>query len=168
MCAAWERYVETVAIESAAFLGRRLPGHGSLPPVPRQKVTNHANDGRNAWTAAQLNTQAWTHVYVDAVKKRTEVLNTPKHRNLKPLFEQFLAVPDIAACWTGGATANDDFVTLRGEAAHRGAESQYIHFGSLVALEASVSTRVVETHNFLSDHLRLLVQPHRRPWNRIL
>jgi len=168
LCAAWERYVETVTIEAAAFLCRRLPGHASLPPTPRQRVTNHANDGRNAWTAAQLSTPTWANIYVDAITKRTDALNTPKHQNLKPLFEQFLAVQDIAACWTGGATANDDFVTLRGEAAHRGAQSQYIHFGKLVDLEASVSLRVVETDNFLSDHLRLLVHPRRRPWNRAL
>lgn len=40
LCAAWERYVETVAIEGAIFLTNRLPNHAALPPTPRQKLTD--------------------------------------------------------------------------------------------------------------------------------
>jgi hypothetical protein len=168
LCAAWERYVETVVSEGALFLTQRLALHASLPAVPRQKVLNHANNNATAWSAAQLATPAWTQVYLDAIAQRTEKLNTPKHHKLKPLFEDFLAVPDIGSCWTTGTVLIDDFVKLRGEVAHRGAQSRYVRFNQLETYETDITRYVEETDNLLSDHLRTLVNPMRRPWNRAL
>lgn len=166
LCAAWERYVETVSVEAATFLTRKLPSHASLPAVPRQKVVDYANSGKNAWTAAQLTTSTWTDIYLDALRKRTEALNTPKHENLQPIFEAFLDVPDIATFWPSGKTPIDEFVSLRGEVAHRGAQSTYVHFGQLTKYEQEVTAWVTATDNSLSDHLHTLVTPNLRPWNR--
>lgn len=167
LCAAWERYVETVALEGATFLTHRLPTHAALPPTPRQKVTDYVNSAKNAWSVAQLATPTWITIYLEMLEKRTDALNTPKHENLQLLFEHFLDVPDIAAFWSVPSTEVDAFVKLRGEVAHRGGQSQYIHFGRLTQLEQAVSEWVVSTDNGLSDHLGVLVAPHRRPWNRI-
>ncbi len=112
-------------------------------------------------------TPVWMQIYADAIKVRVDKLHTPKHHKLKPLFEDFLAVPDIGTAWSTGATPIDDFVVLRGEVAHRGGQSKYIRFGQLEDLEVAVKRYVKETDNFLSDHLRNLVNPQRRPWNRI-
>lgn len=167
MCAAWERYVETVLAEGAQVTAGRLPDINGLPPAVRQKVTNHANNNANAWTAAQLATPAWIQIYADAIKVRVDKLHTPKHHKLKPLFEDFLAIPDIGAAWSTGAAPIDDFVVLRGEVAHRGGQSRYIRFGQLEDLEVAVKRYVKETDNFLSDHLRTIVNPRHRPWNRL-
>jgi hypothetical protein len=168
LCAAWERYVESVAIEGAAFLANRLPGYGSLPAGPRQSLVNFANNQSTPWTAAQLHTPAWAAAYVDMVKLKADVLNTPKHGRLQPLFSVAFGIVDIAAAWSAGSADVDAFVTLRGEVAHRGGQSQYIRFSQLEAYEADVQRYVVETDNFLSDHIRTLVNPFRRPWNRLL
>lgn len=166
LCAAWERYIETVALEAATFLTISLPSHASLPPGPRQKVVDYANSGKNGWSAAQVRTAAWKSIYLEAIRKRTEALNTPKHENLQPLFCAFLDVPDIATLWPSGNGPVDNFVTLRGEVAHRGAQSRYIHFSQLTKHEKDVTAWVTATDNGLSDHVRGLVMPNRRPWNR--
>jgi hypothetical protein len=138
-----------------------------LPVAARQKVVNHANNNATAWTAAQLATPIWRQIYADAIAVRVAKLNTPKHYKLKPLFEDFLAVADIGAAWSTGAVLIDDFVGLRGDVAHRGGQSPYIRFGQLEGLEVDVKRYVRETDNYLSDHLRTLVNPQRRPWNRM-
>lgn len=167
LCAAWERYVETVVVEAATFLTQKLPNHAALPPLPQQKVTDFANSAKNAWTAAQVSTPVWKDIYLDALQRRTNALNTPKHEMLQPIFTDFLAVPDIATLWPVPHTEVDAFVRLRGEVAHRGGQSQYIHFWQLSTFETQVSEWVKCTDNGLSDHMRTLVTPPRRPWNRI-
>ncbi|MBX7259995.1 MAG: hypothetical protein K1Y02_26810 [Candidatus Hydrogenedentes bacterium] len=167
LCAAWERYVEMVLAEGAQITANRLPDINGLPQAVRQKVTSHANNNSTPWTAAQLNTPTWVQIYADAIKARVDKLHTPKHHKLKPLFEDFLAIPDIGTTWSKGSAPIDDFVVLRGEVAHRGGQSRYIRFGQLVDLEVEVKRYVKETDNFLSDHLRTIVNPPRRPWNRI-
>jgi len=167
LCAAWERYAETVLAEGAHLVAARLPDINALPAVARQKVVNHANNNATAWTAAQLATPIWRQIYADAIGVRIAKLNTPKHYKLKPLFEDFLAIADIGAAWSTGTVPIDDFVGLRGEVAHRGGQGPYIRFGRLEGLEVDVKRYVRETDNYLSDHLRTLVNPQHRPWNRI-
>jgi RiboL-PSP-HEPN len=168
LCAAWERYIETVALEGAIFLTKNLSLYKDLPPNLKTKILGYVNNPKNTWTVADLGTPSWEKIYIEALKRKTESLNTPKHVNLKPLFEDFLDVPDIAGYWGGLHTEVDDFVTLRGEVAHRGGQSQYIKFGKLTKLEWSVTDWVVKTDNGLSNHLNTLVTPNKRPWNRIL
>lgn len=167
LCAAWERYVETVLLVGARAVARRLPSYTSLPAGPRQKVVDHARNNGNAWTVAQLASPDWVEIYVDSMTARIDKLHTPKHYKLKPLFEDFLAVPDIGIAWTMGTAVIDDFVKLRGEVAHRGGQSQYVRFSQLENYEIVITRYVKETDNFLSDHLRMIVNPMRRPWNRI-
>lgn len=168
LCAAWERYTETVLPVGARKLASRLPSYNALPATPRQKVVDHVNDNSTHWTAADLNGPRWADIYAESMISRIERLHTPKHYKLKPLFEDFLAVPDIGTAWSTGAVIIDGFVTLRGEVAHRGGQSTYIKFGRLVKYEKIITRYVRETDNFLSDHLRTLVQPNVRPWNRIV
>jgi len=104
---------------------------------------------------------------VDAVEAKTSGLNTPKHENLKPLFDKVLGIPDVGCAWVNGATLLDEFVKRRGEVAHRGRQAKYVRFAELKKAVSVVSGYVVETDNFLSDYLRPLVTPARRPWNRV-
>jgi len=166
LCAAWERYTETVIVEGATFLTRRLTMFNQLPGSVATRVRNHTNSNGNTWHAAQLTTPDWKRIYLDALDVRVRALNTPKHANLKAMFLDFLNVPDIGTCWGGGTQVVDDFVSLRGEVAHRGGQSRYIRFGQLEAYEASMTGCVLETDNFLSDHLKTLVPPGRRAWYR--
>lgn len=82
LCAAWERYVETVLAEGARIVAGRLPGVTALPAKVQQKVANHANNNATAWNAAQLNTPVWVQIYADAIKHSIDRLHTPKHHKL--------------------------------------------------------------------------------------
>jgi hypothetical protein len=160
--------METVAMESADFLTSKLTNYTELPAEPRKRVRDFANGGGNTWTAADLATPQWKIMFRQLVERRVGALNTPKHEQLKNLFNHFFDVPDIEIFWAPDTKADiDEFVSLRGEVAHRGAESRYIHFHQLERLEASVAAWVRLTDRALSDHLRTFVTPPRRPWLRV-
>lgn len=164
LCAAWERYVESVLEEGAAFLGRRH-SHATLPAGPRQFVLDYVNHNQTPHTQADLQNNLEAAL-VAAVQRKTEKLNTPKHAKVQPLFANVLGVVDIAAAWSCGHQPIDNFVVLRGGVAHRGGQAPYVRFAALTNAVASVSEYAAETDNHLSDHLRTLVTPSRRPWNR--
>jgi hypothetical protein len=166
LCAAWERYTESVVTECAEFLCSRLPVYAGLPPNVRKRVLDHANDNRNTWTPAQLQTAHWRTIYLETVQLKVGSLNTPKHDNLKSLFNAALGLSDISAAWTRPINFVDGFVTLRGEVAHRGRQSQYVRFAQLEAYEVDVTSCVIETDNYLCDFTSTLVVPPRRPWRR--
>lgn len=167
LCAAWERYAESALEESAKFLISKLSSINDLPARAKKKTVDYANSGKGSYGAADIYKPIWGNIFLEAIKPRIDALNTPKHKELKILFETFLDISDIAAAWSQGSAPIDDFVKLRGEVAHRGRESKYIWIGQLENAEILVSRYVAETDNFLSDHMRKLVTPQRRPWNRL-
>ena len=168
LCAAWERYSESVLEESAAFLARRLASASALPASALQATRNHANNRATPWLAPQVNSPTWGAIYVASVQARTKTLNTPKHKQLAPLFTTYIGIADIEKAWSSGKSEIDTFVAHRGDIAHRGGQSRYVRVGNLREAINAVDRYVRETDNFLSDHLSHLVAPPRRPWNRIL
>lgn len=164
LCAAWERYVESVLEEGAAFLARKH-SHATLPAGPRQFVLDYVNHNQTPHTPGDLQNNLEAALTA-AVRRKTEKLNTPKHAKVQPLFASVLGVLDIANAWSQGSQPIDDFVVLRGGVAHRGGQAPYVRFAALTNAVASISEYAVETDNFLSDHIRTLVNPNRRPWNR--
>jgi len=173
LCAAWERYVESVLEEGAAFLATKHT-LATLPAAPKKLVQDFVNGGKSTITAAALPTNLKTAM-VEAVRFKTVGspsanafgLNNPKYQKIKPLFEKAVDVADIATAWSGGTTLIDDFVSARGEVAHRGGQAKYVHFAVLTKAVVLVSDYVTETDNYLRDHLRTLVSPNHRPWNRL-
>lgn len=168
LCAAWERYIETLLIEGADFLCLKLTSFTELPPLPQQKVRDYVNNNSTPFTSAQLSTIEWKNIYISTINEKVEKLNSPKYEKIKPLFNNYLNLADIGSCWSKGTTIIDDFVSLRGEVAHRGREGKYIQFKLLTKHEALIKNYATETDNSLSDHLRTLVTPCIRPWNRLL
>jgi hypothetical protein len=164
LCAAWERYAESVLEEAAAFVARRNT-LASLHASPKKFVTDFVNGGKSTISYALLAANLETAM-TEAVRAKTAALNTPKHKNLKPLFERVLHVADIAAAWSEPHTTIDNFVSLRGEVAHRGGQAGYVRISGLRVHVETIGQFVTETDNYLSDHVRTLVVPSRRPWNR--
>lgn len=128
----------------------------------------HVNNNSTPFTSAQLSTIEWKNIYISTINEKVEKLNSPKYEKIKPLFNNYLNLADIGSCWSKGTTIIDDFVSLRGEVAHRGREGKYIQFKLLTKHEALIKNYATETDNSLSDHLRTLVTPCIRPWNRLL
>lgn len=167
LCAAWERYTESVLEESAKYLQRHVTTCAGMPTATAQKIRNYANRNDNNWTAAQVNSPAWGGIYQEYVQRQTGALNTPKYENLKSLFHNCLGISDIALLWSRPGQEITDFVALRGEVAHRGSASAYITIAKLKNLESSIGLFAAETDNAVARHLKVLAGTNRLPWNRI-
>jgi hypothetical protein len=150
--------------EGASFLAARHT-LASLPAEPKKLVTDFVNGGKSSFTAATLaaNLEA---ALLEAVRARTDKLNTPRFAKIQPLFDATMGIADIGAAWSLPSAKIDAFVTLRCEVAHRGGQAKYVHFGALTTAVGVVSAFVVDTDNYLSDQLRTKVLPNQRPWNR--
>jgi len=138
-----------------------------MPSNVAQKILNHANSNKNAWTAAQANGPTWGGIYLDYVVRQTDALNTPKYENLKSLFHNCIGVADVAAFWSRPSQEITDFVALRGEVAHRGSSSTYVTIANLKILEVSIQAFASETDNEVARHLKALSGKKRLPWNRV-
>jgi hypothetical protein len=101
------------------------------------------------------------------VQGQTDALNTPKYENLKTLFHNCLGLPDVASLWSNSSQEITDFVSLRGEVAHRGSSSVYITIANLKSLEVSIKAFAIETDNELARELKRLAGTNRLPWNRV-
>jgi hypothetical protein len=108
----------------------------------------------------------WKNVFLNAVQKDVEKLNTPKFGMISELFKKWLALPDFDSNWRHPATALNEFVTLRGEIAHRGADARYVRISELVSLKGMIDDLVVDTDRRLGDHLKEIGHRNVRPWNR--
>jgi HEPN superfamily RiboL-PSP-like protein len=89
---------------------------------------------------------------VELHQERNKKLNTPKTEQIDDLFNRALGIPKISAGWYWNnmprerATRKlDDFVTLRGDVAHRGSSANKIHKADVTNYYSHVKLLVGKT-----------------------
>lgn len=119
-CAAWETFVEDLALQTIARVAHRDAAGGSFTRVGhevavriRSKMLREGLSGRDS----------------KGLLKRRDVFlgpfNTPKRANVDRLFNGAFDIDSFSACWLGKGVAMDAgrrldaLVTLRGDIAHR-------------------------------------------------
>jgi hypothetical protein len=80
-------------------------------------------------------------------------LNTPKSTNLDLLFKRLVGIETISARWSIGADALNQFVTARGDIAHRGRDAGYATIGRLCEYRGQITRTVVDTDNAMADFI---------------
>ncbi len=128
--ACWESYIEDVAAESFDFLLNNCADHSKIPI----KVRNHATtairkdpDITKIWAIADV---GWKNVLLSHKQLTLEnwlsTFNTPKTGQTNDLFETLLGLKRLSSNWywqkmsrTQAAEKLDDFITIRGNIAHR-------------------------------------------------
>lgn len=164
LCAAWELYIENVALESVHFItkGALIPDY--LPDLIRGKIAQKAKNDTHNFGALKLCGQGWKQVYIDGVKEDVSKLNTPKFGNIKDIFSKWFDHPDISQVWTNPTDDLNDFVSLRGEIAHRGASAGYVTIKELTDFSSLIQTFVNETDSGLSEHIEKIGFNKKKPW----
>ena len=166
LCAAWELYIEEVLVESACFLVNGAEAPDFLPPKVKGRIAQAAKNDTHEFGALRLCGDGWKEVYIDAVKRDAERLNSPKFGNISELFNKWLAVESLDQDWRHTREALNEFVTIRGEIAHRGADAQYVRISQLRTFKSMIDDLVVDIDRGLSDHLKEIGYGGRRPWRR--
>jgi hypothetical protein len=134
----WEAYCEDLASEALAHIVANVPDASKLPKELKKKVAKEIKDEKNEIAAWDLADRGW-HAKVTArlatyTQQRNWDMNTPKANKVDDLFETAIGLPKVSDAWKWkrmsvqkARTRLDDYVTLRGSVAHRGAGSAAVH-----------------------------------------
>ncbi len=164
LCAAWELYVEEVAIESAEFLTKDPETPDFLPKAVKTKLADLAKNHKHHHGALQLCGNGWKKFYIDGVRDHVSSLNTPKADKIQAIFSAWFDLTDVSKIWTSSTKSLDDFVSQRGDIAHRGASADYVTIKNLIDLKELIKGFVSDTDNGLSEHLKKISSNKKKPW----
>ncbi len=165
LCAAWELYLEELLIESAKILGDRAGAPSDLPKSVQKEIAKAVRESKHELKPLELAGDGWCDVYIDHARVRAQHLNTPKSGNVDPLYKCLVGIEGLSDAWSVGANNIDDFVTTRGDIAHRGRAAGYVKIGKLRTYKDQVVRTVIDTDNALVDFLRDNIRG-RAPWRR--
>ena len=166
LCAAWEHYQESVLVESASFLASRVYDPQNLPLPVRKHLSAFVKKALHELKPMELAGDGWRTLFIAIACDETSALNTPKSEKLKNMYEHLVGVPDVTSFWSIGAKPIDDFVSVRGDIAHRGRKADYITAGTLKYYIELITKVVGEHDNALCDYLKTTSGATFQPWRR--
>ncbi|MBK8205332.1 MAG: hypothetical protein IPK87_00935 [Planctomycetes bacterium] len=166
LCAAWERYVELLLIESVDFLASGASNTDELPLDVQKTLGAAVKNDKHELAALKMAGDGWRKLLCELASAKAASLNTPKSGPLDVLFLQFIGLNLLSGKWSAGATVVDQFVTDRGEIAHKGSGAAYIHFQRLVEARDMIYQVVVETDNATVDHLKAVLPSKNVAWKK--
>ena len=166
LCAAWEIYLEELCREAVAVYCQKLSDPRQLPHDPAKEISNHVKNHKHELRPLDLAQDGWKRVFESLVDGLIGTFNTPKAGPTNELFRRAIGLHDLSDGWDRGAGAVDDFVTRRGDVAHRGSQATYIRINELNSYLDLVRESVVQTDNAVAEHLRDTTPGRRLPWRR--
>lgn len=167
LCASWELYAESLAVEGVKHLCTKCSSPDELPLVVQKELAKHVRESKHELKPLTLANSGWRDVLISHVTQVCSLLNTPKAGPLSDLFHKFLGLPKLSDAWTAGPKALNEFVGVRGDIAHRGRDASYVPLSRLREYLALVDELAKETDNATRAHLKAVSPDHRQPWQII-
>ncbi|MBL0387910.1 hypothetical protein JJB07_14815 [Tumebacillus sp. ITR2] len=165
LAGSWEIYLEDVISESAAFLVNHLHSPRLLPTEVQKKLSSYVKSGKDSHLKPlELAGNGWRDVYLEMVEKEVSAVNTPKSHVINPLFEGLLGANELLNAW-GDPKAIDDFVSYRGEIAHRVRSEDYVKVTEVRGYLDLIFEAARLTDNYLSDFTKDTL--NHRAWRRV-
>lgn len=164
LCASWELYVEDLAIEAVEILCHRAGTPSALPLDVQKELARHVRESKHELKPLDLSGTGWRKVLEDHIRSKCAGLNTPKAGPLDDLFGRALGLSSLSAAWTCGAQQINNFVSVRGDIAHKGRSAPYVSIGALRGYLDLIKATTVETDNAVRAHIIAVAGPS-RPWN---
>jgi hypothetical protein len=166
LCAAWERYHESVIVEAVTYFTSTIEQPETLPLSVRKHLSKFAKEHIHDLKPMELAGDGWKQLLVWLAADEAGKLNTPKSTNLRLLYERFLGLNDVTDFWPEGGEPIDVFVKERGDIAHNGRQSPYIPNAVLSNYIQMVEDVVAAHDNRLCDFLKHASKATCQPWRR--
>lgn len=171
--ACWEAYVEDVAMEAFNLLLTGAKDSSAIPPKVQAFVGRRLVEAKNpqdVWRLADLRWRAEVTSYGNEVKEKwVSTLNTPKSPQVNTLFEELLGIVNLSSHWHWGAMSAtraakklDDYITVRGNIAHRVKHDADVYKDWGTDYLNHVQRLVGTTDDAISKHLAKFLGA--RPW----
>jgi hypothetical protein len=167
LCASWELYAESLAVEGVKHLCAKCGSPDELPLVVQKELAKHVRESKHELKPLALANSGWCEVLTAHIQQICALLNTPKAGPLTDLFHTFLGLPKLSDAWTAGPKALNAFVGVRGDIAHRGRDASYVPLSRLREHLALIDELAKETDNAVRAHLKAVSPGHRQPWQII-
>ncbi|MFE7111154.1 HEPN domain-containing protein [Streptomyces sp. NPDC057575] len=137
LTAFWEAFCEDLAAEALTHLVDHAPDASALPQPLQQLVAKELKADKHDLAIWQLAGDGWRTVLSSRLQRlqeeRNRKLNTPKTPQINDLFSRAVGIEDVSKKWYWpGMTVEraqdklNDFITLRGEIAHRGSAANSV------------------------------------------
>lgn len=162
MVAAWEQFIEQLAVNTVQTLTDRLRNPDPLPEkvkdvIALRSVTEDRNNVRRfSRTVWQFADRGWKKAYIQFCERLTEKFNTASVENTKKVFFNVLGVDDVTAHWVFNSLSAedcagrlDDLVDMRHDIAHgansRTAELTDTYVTNLIEFTANIADLTSQT-----------------------
>ncbi|WP_197030532.1 HEPN domain-containing protein, partial [Halomonas sp. BC04] len=168
LCAAWELYIEEVLLEGVDYFTHQLDSPKGLPKPVQKEIARSVKEAKHDLKPLELAGEGWKDLYRNHVTDCIKGLNTPKSTNLDPLFKKFIGVNEVSSWWSLGKKTINDFVTSRGDIAHKGRDAHYVTIIKLKEYRRQVKKTALDVDNELTEYLCQATPGVERPWRRRL
>lgn len=164
LTAFWEAFCEDTVSEAVAHLVAHAPDHKSLPLAMQKAIAAEVKKSLNElepWTLSGDGWRQYLLARLETIKDaRDFAWNSPKAGSVDDFFKDALAIARISDSWKYAKKVTpvwarktlNDFVSLRGNIAHRGAndkpvlKAQCTQYATLLKGIAGRSAATVEAH----------------------
>jgi len=167
LCAAWERYVEDVLIESLEKLLKCRISPKEFPDsvqIQIKQAVHHEN--LHHADILKLAGDGWKDVHRESAQERIEKFNTPKPENIDKLFFQQLGLKDLSAKWSTDPAEIKAFVVTRGDIAHNGIDAEKVSKDDTIHFKTILARTVKETDEAIYEFLKAPEQTGKAPWQK--
>ena len=167
LCAGWELYNEELVLEAVQKILDRVTGPDRLPTKVQKVISNYVREAKHELKPLALAGDGWRTVYQDKANEVVATLNTPKKGVIDNLFHTLIGFEDVSEKWSCGSKAINDFVSVRGDVAHKGADAATIHIRTLRdVFKPRITQTVLEMDHAISTFIRDAYPDDGYPWRR--
>lgn len=168
LCAAWELYIEELLMEGVNYFTEKLDSPKQLPKPVKKELSRSVKESKHDLKPLELAGDGWKDLYRNHCAEVLQGLNTPKSGNLDPLYTRFLGIDEMSSWWSLGKNTINNFVSSRGEIAHKGRDANYVTIVNLREYRQQVATTAIDVDNKLTEYLCQSTPGVERPWRRRL
>jgi hypothetical protein len=169
LSSAWEVYVEGLVVEAVTKI---LTSHNpeSLPDALIVKFCEAVKADKHERKHFKIVGDGWRGYYINACKAACDKFNTAKSTQVGDLMEAWVCADraKLFDSWRRKPCELDEFMTRRGDIAHRGSASNYVQETDLRSYVKMITDFAADTDNYMQGHVRGLLFNPRKVWRKLV
>lgn len=165
----WEAFCEDLAAEALQRLVDGLEDPSDLPEELKKIIARELKSEQHNLSIWKIAGNGWrTHLTSrldDLAQKRNWDLMNPRSGPIRGLFNDTIGLPDVTASWRWAGTSApaaqtrlDDYITLRGDVAHRGSAEQSVTLKVVRGYDAFISRLVDRTDKYVNEFVEATIK----------
>ena len=152
-------------LEGLKFGIAKAQSPDDLPDAVQKELSRFVKVHKHELKPLHLAGEGWRKELEDHARDLVNRLNTPKAGPVNDIFNKLLGTEELSLCWNIDAYAIDNFVSARGDIAHRGRYSDYVRSWHVETHKNNIISAAVDTDNHVAKHIRDNFPSSRKPWN---